>query len=79
MRVAVDVLAPVGEPHVQVQDEHVLGMMLRAGFIEVCLQRFAMRRITFQAGEWDFSLVAWNDGLEPATRSVCSFAFPMPL
>ena len=54
MRVAVDVLAPVGEPHVQVQDEHVLGMMLRAGFIEVGLQRSAMRRVTFQAGEMGF-------------------------
>jgi len=54
MRVAVDVLAPVGEPHVQVQDEHVLGVMLRPGFIEVGLQRSAMRRVTFQAGEMGF-------------------------
>jgi len=54
MRVAVDVLAPVGEPHVQVQDEHVLGMMLRAGFIEAGGQRSAMRRVTFQAGEMGF-------------------------
>jgi hypothetical protein len=38
MRVAVDVHAPAGEPRVQVQDEHVLGMMLRPGFIEVGLQ-----------------------------------------
>ena len=50
MRVAVEVLAPVGEPYVQVQDEHVLGVMLRSGFIEVGLQRSAMRRVTFQAG-----------------------------
>jgi len=54
MRVAVDVLAPVGEPCVQVQDEHVLGMMLRPGFVEVGLQRSAMRRVTFQAGEMGF-------------------------
>ena len=54
MRVAVDVLAPVGEPYVQVQDEHVLGMLLRPGFIEVGLQRSAMRRVTFQAGEMGF-------------------------
>jgi AraC family transcriptional regulator len=50
----VDVLAPVGEPRVQVQDEHVLGMMLRPGFIEVGLQRSAMRRVAFQAGEMGF-------------------------
>ena len=54
MRVAVDVLVPVGEPYVQVQDEHVLGMMLRPGFIEVGLQRSAMRRVTFQEGEMGF-------------------------
>ena len=54
MRVAVDVIAPVGEPYVQVQDEHVLGMMLRPGFIEVGLQRSAMRRVTFQAEEMGF-------------------------
>jgi AraC family transcriptional regulator len=54
MRVAVDVLAPIGEPYVQVHDEHVLGMMLRPGFIEVGLQRSAMRRVTFQAGEMGF-------------------------
>src|SRR5499433_3090546 len=54
MRVAVDVHAPAGEPSVQVQDEHVLGMMLRPGFIEVGLQRSAMRRVTFQTGEMGF-------------------------
>jgi len=54
MRVAVDVIAPVGEPYVQVQDEHVLGIMLRPGFIEVGLQRSAMRRVTFQAEEMGF-------------------------
>ena len=54
MRVAVDVLAPIGEPCVQVQEDHVLGMMLRPGFIEVGLQRSAMRRVTFQTGEMGF-------------------------
>jgi len=54
MKVAVDVLAPVGEPSVQLQDEHVLGMMLRPGFIDVGLQRSAMRRVTFQTGEMGF-------------------------
>jgi len=54
MRVAVDVHAPAGEPYVQVQDEHVLAMILRPGFIEVGLQRSAMRRVTFQAGEMGF-------------------------
>jgi hypothetical protein len=54
MRVAVDVLAPAGELYVQVQDEHILGMMLRPGFNEVGLQRSAIRRVTFQAGEMGF-------------------------
>ena len=54
MRVAVDVFAPVGEPYVQVEDGHVLGMMLRPGSIEVGLQRSAMRRVTFQTGEMGF-------------------------
>lgn len=49
-----DVLAPAAEPYVQVQDEHILGMMLRPGFIEVGLQRSAMRRATFQAEEMVF-------------------------
>jgi hypothetical protein len=55
MRVAVEVHAPVGEPYAQVHDDHVLGMMLRPGFIEVGLQRSTMRRSTFQAGEIVFS------------------------
>ena len=54
MRVAVDVFALAGEPSVQVQYDHVLGMMLRPGFIEVGLQPSAMRRVTFQAGELGF-------------------------
>lgn len=54
MRVAVDVFALAGEPSVQVQYDHVLGMMLRPGFVEVGLQRSAMRRVTFQTGEMGF-------------------------
>lgn len=53
MRVVVDVHAP-GEPYVQVLHEHVLGMVLRPGFIEVGLQRSSMRRVTFQTGEMGF-------------------------
>src|SRR5215468_1366344 len=54
MRVEVDVLALVGDPHVQVQEEHVLGMVLRPGCIEVGWERSAMRRVTFQAGAMGF-------------------------
>jgi len=54
MRVAVDVHGSVREPYVQVQDEHVLAMMLRHGAIEVGPRRSAMRRVTFQAGEMGF-------------------------
>jgi AraC family transcriptional regulator len=53
MRVAVDVY--VGEPSLQVQDDHFLGMMLRTGFIEVGWQRSAMQRVNFQAGEVGFA------------------------
>lgn len=51
MRVAVDIHRSVSEPYLQVQDEHVLGTMLRSGSIEVGLRRSKMRRVTFQAGE----------------------------
>ena len=54
MRVAVDVLRSVGEPYRQVHDEHVLGMMLRPGSIEVGLRPSKMRRVTFQAGDMGF-------------------------
>src|SRR5262249_34986863 len=54
MREAVGVLAPVGEPFLEVQDDHVLGTMLRPGFIEVGLQRSSMQRVTSQAGEMGF-------------------------
>jgi AraC family transcriptional regulator len=51
MRVAVDLHGSIREPYLQVQHEHVLGMMLRPGSIEVGLRRSKMRRVTFQAGE----------------------------
>ena len=54
MRVSVDVHGSAREPYLQVQDEHVLAMMLRHGAIEVGARRSAMRRVTFQAGEMGF-------------------------
>ncbi len=54
MRVAVDLLGSVREPHLQVLDEHVFAMMLRHGSIEVGPRRSAMRRVTFQVGEMGF-------------------------
>jgi|SRR5215469_1398478 len=54
MRVAVDVHGSGAEPYLQVQDEHVLYMILRPGFIEVGLQRSAMRRVEFRGGEMGF-------------------------
>src|SRR5262249_2638580 len=54
MRVEVELLGSVREPYLQVQDEHVLAMMLRHGAIDVGARRSAMRRVTFQAGEIGF-------------------------
>src|SRR5262249_60827463 len=54
MRVSVDVHGSAREPYLQVQDEHVLAMMLRHGAIEVGARRSALRRVTFQAGEMGF-------------------------
>src|SRR5215471_11247896 len=54
MRVRVDVLRPVGEPYLLVQEEHVLAMMLGHGAIEVGARPSAKRRVTFQAGEMGF-------------------------
>src|SRR5262249_24266271 len=54
MRVSVDVHGSAREPYLQVQDEHVLAMMLRHGAIEVGARRSTMRRVTFQAGEMGF-------------------------
>src|SRR5215467_16374653 len=54
MRVSVEVHGSAREPYLQVQDEHVLAMMLRHGAIEMGARRSAMRRVTFQAGEMGF-------------------------
>jgi len=54
MRVTVDVLGSVREPYLQVQEEHVLAMMLLHGAIEVGARRSAVRRVTFQAGDMGF-------------------------
>jgi AraC family transcriptional regulator len=51
MRVAVDKFQSIGEPYLQMQDDHVLGMMLQPGSIVVGLRRSRMRRVSFQAGE----------------------------
>ena len=54
MRVAVDVHGAVREPQLQVQNEHVFYKVLGPGFIEVGLQRSAMRQVKFQGGEIGF-------------------------
>ena len=51
MRVAAEVRGPVKEPYLQVHQENSLGMLLRAGSMELGLRRPAMRRVTFEAGE----------------------------
>ena len=51
MRVAVDVLQSVREPYLQVHHEHVVGMQLRPGFIEMGLRRSEMTMVTLEAGE----------------------------
>ena len=54
MKVAMDVHTPASGPYVQVRDEHVLGIMLRPGSIEVGPQRSSMRRSVFTAGQMSF-------------------------
>jgi hypothetical protein len=51
MRVTVDVLGAVREPYLQVHHEHVVGMQLRPGFIEVGLRRCEMTMVRLEAGE----------------------------
>jgi AraC family transcriptional regulator len=51
MRVAVDVLGFVREPYLQVHHEHVVGMQLRPGFIEMGMRRSEMTMVTLEAGE----------------------------
>ena len=50
MNVGFEIRGRVDEPYVKVHREHVLGMTLRAGSMEVGLKRSALRRITFDAG-----------------------------
>lgn len=51
MRVAVGVLRSGGRPHLQVNNEHFLGLLLRPGYIEVGSRPSEMRRVTYDAGE----------------------------
>ena len=50
MKVALETRGPVDEPYVKLHEEHVLGMTLRAGSMEIGLRRSALQRITFDAG-----------------------------
>jgi|SRR6266851_2557452 len=51
MRVALDVLGPVEEPHLEVYREHDIRMALQPGFIELGPRRSALTRETFAGGE----------------------------
>ena len=51
MNVGVAVFRSTKELYMRVHHEHVLGLLLRPGFIEVGSRRSAMRRITYDAGE----------------------------
>jgi AraC family transcriptional regulator len=51
MRVEVEVLGSVEEPYHWVNEDHVLGLQLRAGSIEAGVQRSTMSRLTFEEGE----------------------------
>jgi AraC family transcriptional regulator len=51
MRVAVDVLGRVEEPHLEVYREHDIRMTLQPGFIELGPRRSALTRETFAGGE----------------------------
>ena len=50
MEIALETRGPVDEPYVKLHEEHVLGMTLRAGSMEIGLRRSALQRITFDAG-----------------------------
>src|SRR5215467_14946673 len=50
MKVAFETRGPVDEPYLKLHEEHVLGMTLRAGSMEIGLRRSALQRITFDAG-----------------------------
>ena len=51
MRVVLDVLGPVEEPHLEVYREHDIRMALHPGFIELGPRRSALTRETLAAGE----------------------------
>ena len=51
MKVEVNVLSSVAEPHLDVPDEHIIAMMLRPGSVEVGLRRSEMKTVKYDAGE----------------------------
>lgn len=51
MRIRVEIRGSVEEPYLRVHQEHVLGMLLRAGSMDVGLRRSEIKRVTFEAGE----------------------------
>jgi hypothetical protein len=50
MKVAFEARGPVDEPYLKLHEEHVLGMTLHAGSMEIGLRRSDLRRIAFDAG-----------------------------
>src|SRR5262245_56358688 len=50
MKVAFEARGPVDEPYLKMNEEHVLGMTLRAGSMKIGSRRSDLRRITFDAG-----------------------------
>jgi AraC family transcriptional regulator len=50
MKVAFENRGPVDEPFLKLNEEHILGMTLRPGSMEIGSRRSALQRITFNAG-----------------------------
>ena len=50
MKVAFEIRGPVDEPLLKLNEEHILGMRLRPGSMEIGSTRSALQRITFDAG-----------------------------
>src|SRR5262249_31665891 len=50
VNVAFEIRGPFTEPYLKVHREHVIGMTLRPGSMEIGPRRSALRRITFDAG-----------------------------
>jgi AraC family transcriptional regulator len=50
VKVAFETRGSVDEPYLKLHEEHVLGMTLRAGSMEIGLRRSALQRISFDAG-----------------------------